>query len=268
MDTKELAYFIRRNVLLMTSNGKSSHIGSCLSIADILAVLYNSVLKYDLKNHSSKKKDYFILSKGHAGAALYATLAGVGLLKQNILKSHYQNGSILSGHVSHHAHPLIEFSTGSLGHGLPVSTGIAYGFKIDKIKSKSYCLLSDGELDEGSNWEAIAFAAHHKLNNLTALIDYNKYQSLDTVENTLNLEPLNKKFESFNWHVIEVDGHNHEELLHALTLSTKIPKVIICHTTKGKGVDFMENKVLWHYRSPQGDELKEALELLNEKYCS
>ena len=261
-DSISLSKFVRKNVIKMTSSGNSSHVGSCLSISDILSVLYFDYLKLNL---NKKDRDIFILSKGHAGAALYATLAGVGLMKK-ILLEHYKNGSVLSGHVSHKASDFIELSTGSLGHGLPVAAGYAFGYQLDKKDNKVICLLSDGELDEGSNWEAILFSAHFKLCNLTIIIDYNKIQSLKSTEDTISLEPL-KKFESFNCNVYEVDGHDHKELLNTLNRSNKEkPKVIIANTVKGKGVSFMENSVLWHYRSPQGLELKNALnEIENEE---
>jgi transketolase len=260
--SEELALFVKKSVVNMTSVGNSSHVGSCLSISDILSVLYFDFLKI----HKEKSnRDIFILSKGHAGAALYATLAGIGIMNERDLLSHYQNGSVLSGHVSHKACDFIEFSTGSLGHGLPVATGFALGFKLDKKNNKVVCLLSDGELDEGSNWEAILFAAHHKLNNLTVIIDYNKIQSLGSVESTLGLEPLTDKFLAFNCEVYCVDGHNHKELKSILKIKSKKPKVIIANTTKGKGVSFMEDSVLWHYRSPQGDEYKNAINELNKK---
>ena len=253
--THELSYFIKKNVILMTSYGNSSHVGSCLSISDLLAVIY-----YDYLNLKGNPRDKFILSKGHAGAALYATLAGVGLIKKNQLKKHYQNGSVFSGHVSHKASEYIDLSTGSLGHGLPVASGIAFGYKLDNIKKKVVCLLSDGELDEGSNWEAILFSAHYKLDNLTIIIDYNKIQSLSSVESTINLEPLMDKFLSFNCDTHIINGHSHQEIIDALNINSNKPKVIIANTTKGKGVSFMENKVLWHYRSPQNEELLKAID--------
>ena len=265
--SNELASFVRKNVIQMTHDGNSSHIGSCLSIVDILSVLYFNFLKTFPKDPNNKDRDWFILSKGHAGAAIYATLSGMGYFKTSFLKQHYQNGSIMSGHVSHKSIPGVEFSTGSLGHGLPVACGVAHGFKIDKKDNKVVCLLSDGECDEGSNWESILYAGHFCLDNLTVIVDYNKIQSLDSTENTMALEPFADKWKSFKWDVIECDGHNHDEILSALNSETKLPKVIIAHTTKGKGVSFMENQVLWHYRSPQGDEFESAIDEVqsNEK---
>ena len=258
-DTEELAKRIRRHTLKMTSFGGSSHIGSILSIADIISVLFSG-LKIDPQNPTSPTRDRFILSKGHAGAAVYAVLAEMGFFSTNMLSEHYQNGSKLSGHVSHKGIPGVEFSTGSLGHGLPVATGMALAAKRKNLEYKVYVLLSDGELDEGSNWEAILFAPHHHLGNLTAIIDYNKLQSLRSTEETLALEPIRSKFESFGWSVIEVEGHNHEQINEALQRRTEDrPKMIIAHTVKGRGVSFMENEVLWHYRSADERELDNAL---------
>ena len=265
--SNELASFVRKNVIQMTHDGNSSHIGSCLSIVDILSVLFFNFLKTFPKDPTNKDRDWFILSKGHAGAAIYATLSGMGYFEKSFLKQHYQNGSIMSGHVSHKSIPGVEFSTGSLGHGLPVACGVAHGFKIDKKNNKVVCLLSDGECDEGSNWESILYAGHFCLDNLIVIVDYNKIQSLDSTENTMALEPFADKWKSFKWNDIECDGQNHEEILSALNSEVKLPKVIIAHTTKGKGVSFMENQVLWHYRSPQGDEFESAIDEVqsNEK---
>tara|TARA_B100000900_G_C20597394_1_gene723990 strand:+ start:523 stop:1326 length:804 start_codon:yes stop_codon:yes gene_type:complete len=267
MRPEQLAKKIRIHSVKMANSGGGSHIGSALSIADILGVLYSGVLKLNPKDPSDPKRDRFILSKGHAGAAVYAALAEVGFFSKSLLSTHYQDGSNLSGHVSHKGVPGVEFSTGSLGHGLGIGAGIAKAAKINKNKYKTYVLLSDGECDEGSVWEAAMFSAHHRLNNLIAIVDYNKLQSLDTVEKTLGLEPFKFKWESFGWHVIEVDGHNYDQLHEALFAGSKTsgkPTVLICHTIKGKGVSFMENSVLWHYRCPKGKEFELALEELKK----
>jgi transketolase len=261
-DSKQLSNNIRKHAVTMTSLGGSSHIGSILSIADILAVLYGSVLKYKSGNPKWPGRDRFILSKGHAGAGVYAALAESGFLSKDKLKTHYQDGSDLSGHVSHKGIPGVEFSTGSLGHGLPVATGMALAAKINKNNHRIFVLMSDGECDEGSNWEAILFASHHKLNNLTVIIDRNMLQSIHSTEDTLALEPFADKWKSFGWDVSEVDGHNHEEIFNAfsdINMSQNKPLCVIANTTKGKNVSFMENNVLWHYRSPQGDEYKAAI---------
>jgi len=251
----------------MTNKGKSSHVGAGLSIADILAVLYGKTMRVYPSDPRKADRDRFILSKGHAGAAVYAALAEVGFFPTDKLRSHYQNGSDLSGHVSHKGIPGVEFSTGSLGHGLGVATGMALAAKRDRVSRHHYALLSDGECDEGSNWEAILFAAHHKLNNLTAIIDYNKIQSLAPVADTIGLEPFADKWKAFGWNAIEANGHDHSDLEKAFDQAkseTRQPSVVIAHTTKGKGVSFMEDSVLWHYRTPQGDEYKAAIKELNE----
>lgn len=261
--TQELAKKIRIHALRMTSNGKSSHVGSALSMADILATLYNDVMNYDCDDPDSPTRDRFILSKGHAGAGVYATLAESGFFAIEILGTHYQDGSILSGHVSHKGVPGVEFSTGSLGHGLPVAAGMALAAKLDSKLHRVFVVLSDGECDEGSNWEAALFAAHHQLRALTVVVDYNKIQSLAPVAETIALEPFREKWESFGWRVLETDGHCVDSLNDVLQpVADPRPTVIIAHTTKGKGVSFMEDTVLWHYRTAQGEEFDAALKEL------
>lgn len=268
MESKELAHRVRLNVLKMISQGGSSHIGSALSIVDILAVLYSRFLKVRPEDPRWPGRDRFILSKGHAGAAVYATLAELGFFPKEKLQTHYQDGSDLSGHVSHKGIPGVELSTGSLGHGLNVGAGMAKAAQLKGEQFRVVVVLSDGECDEGSNWEAILFAAHHKLDNLVAIVDYNKLQSLDTVSATLELEPFGAKWASFGWQVREIDGHDHgqlQETLQSVPFVPGQPSVIIAHTVKGKGVSFMENKVLWHYRCPRGEEFVAALRELEAR---
>ena len=265
MNTLELAQKIRKHAVIMANRGGSSHVGSALSIADIIAVLYGRVLEVFPDNPKHPDRDRFILSKGHAGTAIYAVLAERGFFPVEKLNTHYQDGSDLSGHVSHMGIPGVEISTGSLGHGLNIGVGMALGAKMDDAGHKVVVLLSDGECDEGSNWEAIMFAAHHNLDNLLAIVDYNKIQSLASTHETLDLEPFSEKWRSFGWVVREVDGHNHDQLQSAfaqIPFEDKKPSVVIAHTTKGKGVSFMENQVLWHYRSPQGEEFEAAMKEL------
>ncbi len=267
MDTAELARKIRIHTLKMTSRGGSSHVGAAFSMTDIVAVLYGDILNLDPKNPQHPLRDRFILSKGHAGAAIYAALAEIGFFPLEKLKTHYQDGSDLSGHVSHKGIPGVELSTGSLGHGLPVATGMAKAAKLGGADHRVVVLMGDGECDEGSNWEAILFAAHHKLDNLVAIIDFNKIQSLAPVSETLGLEPFTDKWESFGWNVIEVDGHDHKSLkqgLSSLAIAPDIPTCVIAHTIKGRGVSFMENSVLWHYRTARGEEFDAALKELEE----
>ena len=265
MTSKDLANRVRIHSLKMANKGGGSHIGSAFSIADIIAVLYNDVLNIDPNDPFKGDRDRFILSKGHAGSAVYAVLAESGFFPTRKLATHYQDGSDLSGHISHTNVPGVELSAGSLGHGLSVGVGMAKAAMLDKKAHRIFVLLSDGECDEGSVWEAAMFSSHHKLDNLIAIIDYNKIQSLDTVANTLSLEPFKSKWESFGWNAIEVNGHDH---IHLNSEFVKIPSinfkptVCICHTTKGKGVSFMENSVLWHYRCPRGEEFEMALKEL------
>lgn len=249
MDSTNLAWLIRRHGIEMTHLSGGSHIASILSMADMIAVLYADIVKYDAQNPTWEGRDRVILSKGHAGAALYSTLAECGFFPTEMLKAHYQNGSLLSGHVSHHV-PGVELSTGSLGHGLSVGTGMAYALKKDKKDNRVYVILGDGECNEGSIWEAALFANHHNLQNLFVLIDHNKMQSMDYCEKTLALLDLGNKWRAFGWNVIDLDGANHDELRYALSRSYEKPTVVLAHTIKGAGIKFMENDILWHYRFP------------------
>lgn len=243
----------------MVHRAKASHIGSALSIADIMAVLYGQVMKHDPADPLSQTRDRFILSKGHACVAVYATLAESGYITQEDLLTYGQDFSWLMNHISHKVSG-VEFSSGALGHGLPFGVGKALAAKSRNFSWRTYVLLSDGEMDEGSNWEALMFAAHHRLTNLTAIIDYNKLQSLDSVANTLGLEPLVDKLKAFGCSVHEVDGHDHQKLLAALSAQAEQKHtVVVAHTTKGKGVSFMENKVEWHYKNPNDEQLAKAL---------
>lgn len=256
MNSEELAWKIRRHGIEMTHLSGGSHIGAILSVADIIAVLYSGVMNIDPKNPKKIDRDRFILSKGHAGASIYAALAENGFFEVEELKTHYQNGSRLSGHVSHHL-PGVDFSTGSLGHGLSAGVGMAYVAKKDGKSHKVYVVLGDGECDEGSVWEAALFANHFRLNNLVAIVDHNHMQSMDFQENTLEIENFGEKWKAFGWNVIEVDGNSHEELNVAFEQAEKLskeeahkPTVIIANTIKGCGVSFMQNDILWHYRFP------------------
>lgn len=259
--SSKLATFIRKHALEMVCKARASHIGSALSIADIIAVLYAQVLRIDPAQPLLPERDRFILSKGHACVAVYAALAWRGFFPASDLETYGQDHSNLMNHISHKV-PGVEFSSGALGHGLPFGVGKALAAKQQKADWRVFVQLSDGEMDEGSNWEALMFAAHHKLDNLVAIIDYNKLQSLTTVANTLGLEPLGAKLRAFGWSVQEVDGHDHKQLRQALASvpwEAGRPSVLIAHTTKGKGVSFMENKVEWHYKSPNTEQLAQAL---------
>ena len=256
MDSTELAWRIRRHGVEMTHLSGGSHIGSVLSVADIVAVLYAGAANVDAKDPRWPWRDRIILSKGHAGAAIYAALAEQGFFEVSELSTHYADGSRLSGHVSHQGVPGVEFSTGSLGHGLSVGAGMAYAAMKDNRPHRVFVILGDGECDEGSVWEAALVANHYGLGNLVAIVDHNRMQSLDFCENTIALQPFAAKWRAFGWNVHEVDGHDHDQLRSALTApnSTGKPTVILAETTKGKGVSFMENNVLWHYRFPHAGE--------------
>ena len=261
LDSKILANKIRIESLKMVYRSSGSHIGSALSYVDILSVLYSQIMIFKPEKPEDPDRDRFILSKGHGCASLYACLAIMGFFDLNKLKTYGKNGSSFMNHVSHKV-PGVEFSTGSLGHGLPFATGKAKALKIKSMVSNVYVLIGDGELAEGSNFEAMLFASHNCLDNLILLIDYNNLQSLTTVDKTLNIEPIESKFLAFGWDVFCVDGHNHQQIEDNLKIAKNKknlkPKVIIAKTIKGFGVSYMENKVEWHYKSLNNDELKKA----------
>lgn len=262
--SKALAYQIRLHGLNMTNRGGTSHIGSIFSMADIVGVLYADTLRHDPQNPSWPERDRVILSKGHAGAGIYAALAECGYFSVKELETHCQNGSRLSGHVSHKGVPGVEASTGSLGQGLPMAMGMAVAAKMDHKNHTVYCIIGDGECDEGAVWETALIAHQYKLDNFVVIVDFNKIQSLAPVDDTIALEPLDDKWRAFGWHVIRIDGHDHDAL-HAAFMEAKEqrgkgkPVVIVADTVKGKGVSFMENDVLWHYRTARGEEYDAAL---------
>jgi transketolase len=261
MDSIELSKKIRIESLKMVHRINGSHIGSAFSMVDILSVLYSNILNFDHDAPELFDRDRFILSKGHACSSLYACLALKGFFSLEDLKKYGKNDSNLMNHVSHKV-PGVEFSTGSLGHGLPFGLGKALGLKLNKINSRVYVLIGDGELAEGSNFEAMLLSAHHKLDNLVLIIDHNNLQSLTTVDKTLKLKPFKDKFEAFGWNYSEVDGHNHNDLkccFEGIKEVNNKPSVILANTIKGKGVKFMEDKVEWHYKAPNDEELKIAI---------
>ena len=249
-NSEQLAWLIRRHGIEMTHLSGGSHIGAVMSVADIIAVLYANVMHYRTDEPKWDGRDRFILSKGHAGASIYAALAESGFFDPAELKTHYQNGSRLSGHVSHHL-PGVDFSTGSLGHGLPAGTGMALAAKQDKKNHRIFVVLGDGECNEGSVWEAAQLAAHFGLDNLVAIVDHNHMQSLDFCEETLDSGSLAAKWQAFGWNVQEVNGHDHDAIRQAMTKAGDgRPLAIVAHTVKGNGVSFMEKDILWHYRFP------------------
>lgn len=262
--TTQMARAIRKSALQMVHRAKASHIGSALSIADILAVLYGKVMRYDSSDPRSPSRDRFILSKGHACVAVYATLAEAELIPHEDLLTYGEDFSWLMNHISHKV-PGVEFSTGALGHGLSFGVGKALIAKSRGADWSTYVLLGDGEMDEGSNWESLMFASHHRLSNLVAVIDCNNLQSLTTVPQTLSLEPLADKLTSFGCDVSDIDGHDHESLSIALAnRCPNKPRAILARTIKGKGVSFMEHQVDWHYQNPNDIQLATALQELGE----
>lgn len=264
MTSTEMARLIRVESLAMVARASASHIGGALSMSDLLAVLYVGTLRVKPDLPEWPERDRFILSKGHSCTAVYATLALRGFFPLAELETYGRDGSRLMSHISHKV-PGVEMSTGSLGHGLPFGCGKALAAKRQKRDWRTFVMLSDGELDEGSNWEAILFAPQHSLDNLIAIVDYNKIQSMGAVSEVMELHPLAEKFRAFRWAVREIDGHDHEAIRKALDCvpwEPGKPSVLIANTIKGKGVDFMEGHLQWHYSSPKPDQLQEALQQL------
>jgi transketolase len=260
-DLKEKAKNIRRQVLEMIYKSSGAHIGSSLSCVDILTFLYFKLLNIYPENPAAENRDRFILSKGHAAAALYAVLSGRGFFEQKCLEDYCQDETKLAGHSIRQPALGIEASTGSLGHGLSMAVGMALAAKRDNKNHRVFVLLSDGECQEGPVWEAALFAGHNKLDNLIAIIDYNKIQAMGRVEEILSLEPLRKKWEDFNWSVKEADGHNFEELEQSffqIPFEKGRPSLLIAHTIKGKGVSFLENKLISHYKKFSEEEYEKA----------
>lgn len=245
----------------MTHAANASHVGSCLSVVDILATLYGSVANVGSHNLDSTTRDRIILSKGHAAAALYSVLAEVGFIDETELHTYANDGARLGGHATATV-PGVELSTGSLGHGLPYGLGLALFLNRTGRGGNVYVVMSDGELDEGTTWESALIANHLKLDNLRVIVDRNRLQSLKSTEETIALEPLKDKWESFGWKVEVCNGHDPEAI--KLALRGNGPLIVIADTVKGWGVDFMENSVSWHYRSPDEEQLRSALSQLPE----
>lgn len=254
---------IRRIIVEMVSRTRSPHVGSSFSCVEILVALYFKVMNISRETVSSPDRDRFILSKGHACPALYAVLAERGFIKEADLESFAVNGGIFQQHPDRNVECGIEFSTGSLGHGLSVAAGIALDAKVRKKCYRVFTLIGDGEMNEGSVWEAIIFGGHHRLNNLIAIIDNNRMQALGFTHEVANINPMKAKLEAFGWNAVDVDGHNISEIFDGFDqMSADKPNAVILHTTKGKGVSFMENELLWHYRYPQDDEYELAMKEL------
>ena len=262
---KDLAKRIRKNCLYMCYVGQGGHIGSMLSMADIMAVLYGGkVLKFDPKNPKDPDRDRFILSKGHAGAAVYATLVEFGYFPRDWMDTYYCDDGKLMGHISHYV-PGVEYSTGSLGHGLNVCTGMALAAKEQGKKHRVFCLMSDGDCNEGSTWEAIMFAGQHHLENLIAIVDYNRIQALGFSKDICDLGDFANRVAMFGWATRTVDGHDFMDLENTFTslpLEPGKPSFIVCNTIKGKGCSYMLDQPQLHYTPPTKEQYESALEEL------
>jgi transketolase len=262
LDLQKISNIVRSKIVKMNSKSFASHSGTALSTVDILTVLYYKIMNINPNDPDMKNRDKFILSKGHGSSALYATLAQRGYFDKSLLEGFYIDKGTLPGHLDKEAVPGVEVSSGSLGHGLSIGLGMAIANKFDKLNNHVYVMCGDGELNEGSVWEAIMFAPHKVSNDLTLIIDYNKLQGYGKTNDVINIEPLVDKLRAFNWEVLEIDGHNYDEIENALNYNSSKPKAIIAHTIKGKGVSYMENKFEWHYKSPNTEELEIALKEL------
>ena len=258
---------IRKSIIEMITNSKSGHPGGSLSSVEILTYLYFKEMNINEENLEQKNRDYFVLSKGHAAPVLYATLSEKGFIPKEELNTLRKLGSKLQGHPDSKKIKSIDISTGSLGQGISNAVGLALGAKMDNSDSRVYTLLGDGELQEGLVWEAIMSAAHYKLSNLVAIVDYNKLQIDGNNDDVMSIKPLDKKFESFGWNVEVIDGHNFGELEKALNSARNTyekPTVIIANTVKGKGVSFMENNAGWHGTAPSAEERDLALKEIDK----
>jgi len=245
----------------MIVEAQASHIASAYSCVELIVYLYEKVLRINPNKPFWPDRDRFILSKGWGISALYCVLQKKGFFKKELLREYCRNGSKMIGIATKNGIPGIEATTGSMGHGLPIAVGIAKALKLQSRKSRVCVIIGDGELDEGSTWEGILIGAHHKLDNLTVIVDYNKWQSFGRTNEVLNLEPLAGKWAAFNWHVTEINGHDFKDIHRAITTGLKIadkPKVIIAHTIKGKGLSVIEDKNEYHYKTPREAELKVA----------
>ncbi|MBS3127836.1 transketolase [Candidatus Woesearchaeota archaeon] len=258
---REDARRCRKTVLSMIVNGNASHIASAYSCVELLVYLYKKFLKINPINPSDPDRDRFILSKGWGVSALYVMLAEKGFFPKELLEEYCKDGSKMIGIATRNGIPGIEATTGSMGHGLPIAVGMALAGKLQKKNYRVVVIISDGECDEGSTWEAILQAGNYKLDNLTVIVDYNKWQSFGKVEDILDLKPFADKWEAFKWSAKEIDGHNFEEIHSAfdsLPFKTNKPSVIIAHTVKGKGVSVFENRNEWHYKTPKEKEIEIA----------
>ena len=261
-DLQQTAKDIRKTIYKIAHYAGGGHMGASFSMTDIISVLYfDNVLRYDASNPAWEDRDKFILSKGHACYALYAVLAKAGYFPEEELLRVGKPGSKFGGHPKLHDIPRVEASTGALGHGLSFAIGIAYANRVDHKDSHVYVVLGDGECQEGSIWEGALSAPTLELDNLTVIVDHNKLQAMDELENIVHMQPFADKWKAFGWNVVEIDGHNHAEIKDAL-LTRKVgkPTLVVANTIKGKGVSFMENVPIWHYRMPNEEELQVLFE--------
>ena len=264
-DIRRTAVLMRRQIVTMAAHGKTSHVGSALSCVEILAVLYFKIMNITANNWKSAQADRFILSKGHGAKAWYAALAQAGFFPQEWLEHYAVDGHHLGEHPSHDGVPGIVLSTGSLGHGLSVASGMALARKMDGLTSKVFVVLSDGECNEGSVWEAAMCAAHQNLDNLIVVVDDNGWQALGRSREVNALEPFQDKWAAFGWETAQVDGHDLEALAQVLSQMAARPgkpKVVIARTCLGRGVSFMEDDLLWHYQIPSMEQWHRAMEEL------
>ena len=262
----DIAKSLRREIITMAHNANASFSGGAMSCIDIITVLFHGFLRFDSENPKNPARDIFILSKGHSGSALYAGLYSVGMISKDVLSTYGLNGTKLIIHPKKDAYPGIEVSSGALGHGLSLGTGSALAARIMKCDARTYVLMGDGECNEGSVWENAAFASRHKLDNLIVIVDRNNLQGCGTDSEVLNYGDIGEKFRAFGFYSIDVDGHNYEQLEGAFerVITNKIgkPIVIIAQTIKGKGISYMENRLEWHYKSPNEEQFQKALEEL------
>jgi transketolase len=259
---REKAREMRKDIVRMVGEAKSGHPGGSLSAADILATLYFHTMRHDPKNPKMENRDRFVLSKGHAGPVLYAALAESGYFPKEELMTFRKINSRIQGHPDMKKTPGVEFSTGSLGHGLGAACGMALAGKMDGKDYRVFVMIGDGESQEGTIWEAGMAAAHYKLDNLTAILDHNGLQIDGPNIEVMGLEPVADKWRAFGWNVIQIDGHDYPQVIKALSRESVVtgkPTIVIARTTKGKGVSFMENAVDWHGKAPKPEEVEKAV---------
>ncbi len=269
VELKQIAKNIRLNILDMITKSNSSHIGSCFSIVEILTALYFEILNINPNDPYNENRDIFVLSKGHAAVSLYATLAEAGFISKERLSEYAQNGSILCGHIIKKSLPGIEVSSGSLGHGLSIVAGMAWASKKNNDNRKFYCILGDGECNEGSVWEAVMFATQNKLDNLTIIIDFNNQQGMGDATKIIDQTNICERLDAFGCNAKIIDGHSFLEILKVFDKKNiEKPRAIVLKTIKGKGVSFMENSIDWHYKTPNSEQYELAKkELLSQQSC-